>query len=102
MQAVSLEHSPVRQRRAKVAGGGVYVGEEPADPRPALLVDYLTRAELARELGCSERTIARYGVLPDGLPYLFIGGRKRYRISAVRDWLARREHHPNPVRRGRK
>ena len=60
---------------------------------------YLDRASLAGELRCSERTIARYENLPDGLPSTIIAGRKFYRVVAVREWLNRRERHPNKRRR---
>jgi len=63
---------------------------------------YLPRIELAAALGgISTRTIARYERERDGLPYTLIGGKKFYRIDAVREWLAAREHRPNPSRRGK-
>lgn len=64
----------------------------------SLLNDYLDRASLADALRCSERTIARYENQPDGIPNLMIGGRKLYRLAAVREWLERREKKPNPRR----
>ena len=67
--------------------------------RVPILEDCIDRVTLAAELRCSERTIARYEQLPDGLPHLSIGGRKLYRISAVKEWIARRERRPNPVRK---
>jgi hypothetical protein len=63
-----------------------------------LLSDYINRAELAKQLGTCERTIARYENLPDGLPVTEIGGRKFYRLDAVRAWIASRERRPNPTR----
>lgn len=63
-----------------------------------ILADYLDRETLARQLGCSERTIARYEEAADGLPSLMVGGRKFYRIAAVQTWLAKRERKPNPRR----
>lgn len=64
-----------------------------------VLQDYLNRSQLAEQLGVCERTIARYEALPDGLPSVKLGGRKLYRIEAVRDWIAAREVRPNPTRR---
>ena len=66
----------------------------------ALLAGYVTRTELAAEWDCHERTIARYEAMPDGLPFLFIGGRKLYRIEDARAFMERRIVQPNPVRRG--
>ncbi|WP_157784719.1 hypothetical protein [Sinorhizobium fredii] len=64
-----------------------------------LLQGYLDRPSLAKELRCSERTIIRYENLPDGLPSLMLGGRKLYRVEAVRQWIASQERRPNPTRR---
>lgn len=64
----------------------------------SILDDYRDRATLAREMRCSERSIARYESEPDGLPSVMIAGRKYYRIEAVRDWLTKRERRPNPRR----
>ena len=47
----------------------------------------------------SKRTISRYENQPDGLPSIEVGGRKFYRIEAVREWLRRRERHRNPRRK---
>lgn len=65
----------------------------------SLLSGYLTRCELAYELRCSQRTIARYEQQPNGLPYMIVAGRRFYEIKAVRDWLRNRTVHPNPTRR---
>jgi hypothetical protein len=70
------------------------------DNKPNLLDGYLTRKQLAQALAVCERSIARAENQPDGLPSLMIGGRKLYRIDAVRQWLARRERIPNPTRHG--
>lgn len=63
-----------------------------------LLDDYLTRPQLATELRRSEKTVARYERLPDGLPYTMIGNRRLYRRAAVLRWLESRERRPNPRR----
>lgn len=65
----------------------------------AILADYLDRDQLADELNCSTRTVSRYMAEPDGLPHVRVGGRTLFRLEAVRHWLERREHHPNPIRR---
>jgi phage terminase Nu1 subunit (DNA packaging protein) len=63
-----------------------------------LLDGFIDRATLADQLGCTARTIIRYENQPDGLPNLMLGGRKLYRIEAVKAWLANRERKPNPRR----
>lgn len=66
-----------------------------------LLSGYLTRAQLAQGLRCSERSIARYETEPNGLPSVLIAGRKFYRLESVKEWLAKRETRPNPRRGAR-
>ncbi len=63
------------------------------------LDDYLSRAELASQLGITPRTIANYENLPDGLPSMLLGGKKMYRIDSVRKWISDREQRRNPRRR---
>jgi hypothetical protein len=67
-----------------------------------LLADFATRAELAAELGCHERTIARYEALPNGLPSVTIAGRKLYRVADVRAFIENRIKSPQPVRGSRR
>jgi len=64
-----------------------------------VLAGYVDRPELTRQLRCTDRTIHRYENQPDGLPCLIVGGRKYYRIDAVKAWLAKREQRRNPRRR---
>ena len=71
---------------------------EPGD----LLKDYRDRRGLAKGLKTSERSIARYEDLPDGLPAVLIGGRKYYHVPTVMEWLQRRTKRPNPTRRTRR
>ena len=68
-------------------------------PASGLLTGYLSRAELASEWNCHERTIARYEAMPNGLPFLYIGGRKLYRIDDALAFMERRITTPNPVRK---
>lgn len=63
-----------------------------------ILEDFIDRATLAAQLRCSEKTIARYEAVPDGLPSVMIGARKFYRVQAVRDWITKRERKPNERR----
>ena len=64
-----------------------------------ILAGYVDRRDLARQLKCSERTIARYESQTNGLPSTSIGGRKLYKIDSVVAWLNARETQPNPRRR---
>jgi hypothetical protein len=69
----------------------------------SLLDDYISLDKLTEEFGLggkpvSRRTIARYENEPDGLPSVMIAGRKYYRRAVVREWLLKRERHPNPRR----
>lgn len=60
--------------------------------------DYVDLQALAVELKVSERTLARYENLPDGLPSMRLGSRKLYKIASVRAWLEKRERKPNQNR----
>ncbi len=65
----------------------------------SLLDDYLTRDELAAELRVTTRTVIRWQNMPDGVPYVELGGRTLYRRSSVRAWIESHEKRPNPRRR---
>ena len=56
-----------------------------------ILSDYLSEAEVAKQLGKSTRTVARWRALRVGPPVTFIGREPHYRIDAVRQWLVGRE-----------
>jgi hypothetical protein len=64
-----------------------------------LLAGYVTKAELAAEWQCNERTVDNYRRMPDGLPSLTIGGKVYLPIEGVRDFMARRIRRPNQTRR---
>jgi hypothetical protein len=59
--------------------------------RDPLLADYLTKAELAAELGIHERTLDRWHTARTGPPRTVIGRDILYRRGAVLAWLANRE-----------
>lgn len=63
-----------------------------------ILQGYVDRPTLALELRVTPRTLARYEALPDGLPSTVLGGRKLYRVEAVKEWIAAREKRPNQRR----
>jgi excisionase family DNA binding protein len=64
----------------------------------ALLDDYLTRDELARELHITPRTLARWQAQPEGIPTVRVGGRTLFRVSSVRAWIEAHERQTNPRR----
>lgn len=64
-----------------------------------LLAGYLTRDQLASQLGVTVRTLGRWMAQPNGLPYTTLGARTLFRIDAVKEWIASRERRPNPRRR---
>ena len=58
-----------------------------------------SRADLARELKRSEKTIARWEAQSDGLPFTLLGGRKIYKKTSVLAWIESKERKPNPRRK---
>lgn len=70
-------------------------------PTSSLLqYDYLERAELARGLGKSTRTLDRWHSLRIGPPRVVIGRMILYRWQSVLEWLASREE-PAAAQRGK-
>ncbi len=65
------------------------VWQAPA-PKP-ILADWIERAELARELGVTQDTLARWASDGTGPPMVRVGRRVFYRRAAVREWLKRKE-----------
>lgn len=64
--------------------------EGPAGNVP-LLDGWLTRAEVAAEIGMSIDTLARWESRRVGPPCVRIGRKVLYRAQAFRDWLVARE-----------
>ena len=58
----------------------------------SLLEGWISRAELARELGISVDTLARWETSRCGPPLARIGRCVFYRREAVLEWLESREH----------
>ena len=58
------------------------------DTRQELLGDYLTKAQLAQELGRHPRTIDRWARLRAGPPETVIGRQRLYKRTSVEKWLA--------------
>ncbi|MDQ2104437.1 helix-turn-helix domain-containing protein [Azospirillum isscasi] len=63
-------------------------------PLDTALPDYLTPDALAAMLGISERTLQRWHAARRGPARCKVGKLIRYRIEAVRDWLAANEERP--------
>jgi|GEM_PF-4984114 len=63
-------------------------------PGDVLILD----AELAKLWRCHDRTLYRYEREPDGLPFVYVGGRKYRPLNACTAWLAGRIKAPNPSR----
>jgi helix-turn-helix protein len=61
------------------------------DPGGSVLDGYLTPTQLAAQLGCCEKTLARWHASRNGPPRVNIGRRLLYRRTAVADWLQRQE-----------
>jgi Helix-turn-helix domain len=67
-------------------------------PLSGVLTDYLSRADLARELGVNERTLDRWQRLHCGPPLTHVGRQILYRKAAVREWLQSQERQPRDAR----
>jgi hypothetical protein len=58
-----------------------------------ILSEFLTKEELATELGRNPRTLDRWHVLRLGPPRTRVGRKVLYRRASVRNWLLAQEHH---------
>jgi hypothetical protein len=56
-----------------------------------ILSEFLTKEELAEELGRNPRTLDRWEVLGMGPPRTHVGRKVLYRRSSVQKWLAAQE-----------
>jgi hypothetical protein len=56
-----------------------------------VLEGYLTPTQLAAQLGCCEKTLARWHAARRGPPRVTLGRRLLYRRTAVSEWLQRQE-----------
>lgn len=69
---------------------------------PNLLADWISREQLARELGLTPDTLARWEARRQGPPCTRIGRKTLYRRLAVQDWVRSQEQvHPLRKSRGR-
>lgn len=63
----------------------------PDEARSALLSEYLSLDEAARELRLSRRTMTRWLTLSLAPPSLKIGNRRYFRRAAMVQWLVKKE-----------
>ncbi|HZT26524.1 MAG TPA: helix-turn-helix domain-containing protein [Pseudolabrys sp.] len=61
---------------------------------PALLDGWLSRAQIATEIGVSVDTLQRWETRRIGPPCVRIGRKVLYRADAFREWLIARERGP--------
>jgi hypothetical protein len=59
-----------------------------------LLDGWLSRTQIAQEIGVSADTLARWETRRIGPPCVRIGRKVLYRAEAFREWLVSRERHP--------
>lgn len=66
---------------------------DPAEPEvdSGLLIGWLNRTDLARELTLSVDTLQRWETRRMGPPCVRVGRKVLYRMEAVRDWLREQE-----------
>ena len=57
----------------------------------AILTGFLTKQQLAGELGCEVRTLDRWDALGIGPPRTKIGRKILYRRSSIQKWLTAQE-----------
>ena len=74
----------------------------PSSSSPHLLEGFLTRGQLAEELGTSIRTLDRWEALRQGPPRVSVGRTILYHWQSVHDWLLSRERKTPPSYRPRR
>jgi hypothetical protein len=55
--------------------------------RSGVLAGFIPEPEMARELGCTPRTLARWRTARTGPPFVMRGRAIEYSVDAARDWL---------------
>jgi hypothetical protein len=68
---------------------------------PLILDGYIRRAELARMLDVTERTVYRWELLRIGPPRVVVGALILYRVDSIQKWLESREQQLSPIRKRR-
>lgn len=80
----------------------VFTSPDPHVPieRSVVVEGFLRREELAKQLGCSARTIDRWQALREGPPRVRIGRTILYNVESVRVWLRSREEQSSSIKTG--
>ena len=76
--------------------------QDMANAGAEVLAGYLTLHQLAAQLGISPRTLLRWHAQRMGPPRCVVGRLIRYRVDAVRAWMASREQEARPSPRRRR
>lgn len=72
-------------------------GDNPdAETAQTVLAGWLTRDELARELGLSVLTLQKWATMGVGPVHIRIGTRAHYRRETVQAWLVEQEQRKRP------
>lgn len=71
--------------------------QAPAVKTPGLLDDYLTREDLAAELGKCVRTLDRWHAARFGPPRVTVGREPMYKRASVASWIEKQERDPAAV-----
>lgn len=77
-----------------------HIDPEAAPDSLNLLADWISRDQLARELGLKPDTLARWEARRQGPPCTRLGRKTLYRRAAVQDWI-RAQEQAHPVRKSR-
>jgi predicted DNA-binding transcriptional regulator AlpA len=71
-----------------------------ADQLSSIMAGYVTPKRLAKALGVTERTIARWYHFREGPPRVKVGRKVFYRLESVNAWLESCEHPQARANRG--
>ncbi len=75
---------------------------EQEQAKPTLLSGWISRGELAAELGVSVDTLGRWAARGTGPKCVRAGRKVLYRRAVIQRWLEDQENPPAPRKRGRK
>lgn len=95
---LKLAIAPLAVSSVSASNGSLPV--ESVSERSLVLQGFLRREELAKELGCSPRTIDRWQALRKGPPRVYVGRTILYHVESVREWLRSREQQSCAVGKG--
>lgn len=78
-----------------IAGGIVQESEDQrhgaSDNQASVLADWISREDLAVELGLSLQTLKRWAMRREGPPWMKVGRKVLYNRDSVKEWLRSRE-----------